>query len=87
MPNPPTANGVMAASAAPQIMASASPRWMMRKESPMACAPEEQAVQVAVLGPLAPWRMETCPAARLMMQEGMKNGEIRRGPPCISSVC
>ena len=25
--------------------------------------------------------METCPAARLMMAAGMKNGEILRGPP------
>ena len=43
----------------PQIMTSASPRWMMRKESPIACAPVVQAVAVAEFGPLAPVRIET----------------------------
>ena len=57
--NPPMPMGVMAASAPPQIMASASPRWMMRNESPMACALVVQAVAAAELGPLAPVRMET----------------------------
>ena len=38
------------------------------------------AVHVARFGPLAPNRIETCPAARLMIAEGMKNGEILRGP-------
>ena len=33
----------------------------------MACADAEQAVQVAEFGPLALNRMETWPAARLMM--------------------
>src|SRR5258706_7116104 len=31
--------------------------------------------------------METCPAARLMMDAGIKKGEILRGPPSISAVC
>ena len=53
----------------------------------MAWAEAEQAVQVAELGPLAPKRMETWPAARLMMAAGMKNGEIRRGPPSSSALC
>ena len=52
--NPPTLSGVMAASAPPQIMASASLRWMILKASPMACADAEQAVAVAELGPRAP---------------------------------
>ena len=56
---PPTPIGVMQASAPPQIMTSASPRWMMRKESPMQCALVVQAVAVAEFGPLAPVRMET----------------------------
>src|SRR5437588_10299095 len=75
--NPPTLMGVMAASAPPQIIASASPRWIILNESPIECALEVQAVAVAELGPLAPVRMETYPAARLMMVAGMKNGEIR----------
>ena len=52
--SPPTPSGVMAASLPPAIMASASPRWMSRKESPMAWALVVQAVQVAEFGPLGP---------------------------------
>ena len=57
--NPPMPMGVMQASVPPQIMASASPRWIMRNESPMAWALVVQAVAVAEFGPLAPVRMET----------------------------
>src|SRR5262249_52477927 len=78
---PPTPLGVTAASDPPQIMTSASPREITRNASPTAWAPDEHAVQGAELGPLAPKRMDTCPAAKLMMLEGMKNGEILRGPP------
>jgi len=85
--NPPTPMGVMAASVPPQIITSAAERWMSLKESPTAWALEEQAVQVAEFGPLAPWRMEMWPAARLTMEAGMKKGEIRRGPPSSSAVC
>src|SRR6202451_761830 len=60
---------------------------MMRKESPMEWALVVQAVAVASLGPLAPVRMETWPAARLMMAAGIKNGEILRGPPSNRAVC
>ena len=42
----------------------------------MAWADAEQAVQVARFGPLAPNRIDTCPDARLMIADGMKNGEI-----------
>ena len=52
--NPPTPIGVMAASVPPQIITSASPRWIRRKESPTACAEAEQAVAVAEFGPFAP---------------------------------
>ena len=51
--NPPMPIGVIAASVPPQIITSASPRWMRRKESPMACALVVQAVAVAEFGP---WR-------------------------------
>ena len=40
-----------------------------------------QAVQVASFGPLALWRMLTCPAARFTIAAGIKKGEILRGPP------
>ncbi len=85
--NPPMLMGVIAASAPPQIITSASPRWISRKESPMACAPLVQAVAVAELGPLAPVRMETQPEARLMMVAGMKNGEMRPGPFSSRFLC
>ncbi len=78
---PPTPIGVIAASDPPAIITSASSRLMISKASPMACAEAEHAVHVAEFGPLAPKRMDTWPAARLMMAAGMKNGEIRRGPP------
>ena len=78
--NPPTLIGVIAASEPPAIIASASPRRMISNDSPTACADAEHAVQVARFGPLAPNRIDTCPAARLMMDAGMKNGEILRGP-------
>ena len=38
-------------------------------------------------GPLASKRIDTWPAARLMIDAGMKNGEIRRGPPLRSALC
>src|SRR5688572_1217341 len=53
----------------------------------MACAEAEHAVQVAELGPLAPSRIDTWPAARLMIADGMKKGEILRGPPSRSALC
>ena len=81
---PATPRGVMGYSAPPAIMMSASPRWMMRVESPMAWVPVAQAVQLARLGPLKPNLMDTWPAARLAIQAGRKNGDIRSGPFCIS---
>src|SRR5215510_1571927 len=78
---PPTPIGVTAASEPPQIMMSASPREITRNASPTACAPEEHAVHGAEFGPLAPKRIETCPAAKLIMLDGIKKGEILRGPP------
>ena len=45
------------------------------------------AENLAEFGPRAPKRIETWPAARLMMAEGMKKGEILRGPPCIRLAC
>ena len=78
--NPPTPMWQTAASAPPVIIASAAPRLMISNESPIACADAVHAVHVARFGPLAPKRIETWPAARLMIAEGMKNGEILRGP-------
>jgi hypothetical protein len=60
---------------------------MISNDSPTACADAEHAVHVARLGPLAPNRIDTCPAARLMMDAGMKNGETFRGPPANNASC
>jgi hypothetical protein len=60
----------MAASEPPAIIASASPRRMISKESPIAWADAVLAVQVARVGPLAPNRIETCPAASVMIADG-----------------
>ena len=84
---PATPRGVIAASEPPAIIATASPRWIRRNESPTACAPLVHAVAVAELGPLAPLRIATQPEARLTMAAGMKNGLTRRGPPFTSSEC
>ena len=59
---------------------------MILKLSPIACAPAAQAVAVAEFGPRAPVRMETCPAARLTMADGMKKGETRFGLRQSSNV-
>ena len=84
---PPTPIGVIAASEPPAIITSASPRRMISNASPIACADAVQAVHVARFGPRALNRIDTWPAARLMIDAGMKNGEMRRGPPLSSSWC
>src|SRR5260221_10365204 len=53
----------------------------------MAWADAVHAVHVAEFGPLAPNRIDTWPAARLMIAEGMKKGEIFRGPPSRNALC
>ena len=62
--------GWSGASVPPASMASASPRWMARKASPMAWAPAAQAVVGEAMGPRAPVRMETQPAAMLGRNAG-----------------
>ena len=52
-----------------------------------AVASQLRAVQVAEFGPFAPKRMDTCPAAKLMIAAGIKNGEILRGPPLSNARC
>src|SRR3546814_3741262 len=75
----------MAASAPPATMTSASSHMIRRAASPSACAPVEQAVTTAWLGPLKPYLMETCPDARLISAEGMKNGPTLRGLSALRS--
>src|SRR5215218_4675693 len=84
---PPMPIAQTAASDPPAIITSAAPRRMISEASPTACAEAVHAVHVAEFGPCAPKRIETCPDARLMIAEGMKNGEMRRGPPSSSALC
>ena len=57
-------------SAPPAIITSASPNWISRAASPIACAPVEHAVTTAWFGPLKRWRMLTCPETRLISATG-----------------
>src|SRR5262249_14754436 len=85
--NPPIPNGVMHPSAPPQIMTSAFPLLMISYESPIACAPVVQAVQVAEFGPFAPGRIDTHPEARFTIEAGIKKGDTLRGPPSNNALC
>src|SRR3972149_1307911 len=60
---PATLSLVIGASVPPAIIASASPRWMMRMASPMALPPGAQAVTTLLFGPFAPVMSGTTPAA------------------------
>ncbi|MNC84743.1 hypothetical protein D3C83_03090 [compost metagenome] len=79
--NPPTPSGETVDSAPPAIITSASPYSMIRPDSPIQWVAVVQAVTIARLGPLNPYRMERLPEIILMMVPGTKNGEILRGPP------
>ena len=52
-----------------------------RAASPIACTPVAQAVTAEWFGPLKPYLIETCPEARLISADGMKNGDSRRARP------
>jgi hypothetical protein len=52
--NPATERAVTAASVPPQIIASASPLWIIRKASRIPCAPVVHAVAQVRFGPIAP---------------------------------
>ena len=69
---PPTPSGVTAASAPPATQASSSPRAMVRKASPIACAPDAQALVMVKLAPRRPCRIEIWPGARFEIEAGMK---------------
>ena len=78
--NAPRLTRSMAASLPPHTAMSASPQRIMRAASPSACTLAAQAVTGAPSGPLSPWRMDTCPAARLTRNDGTVNGDSRCGP-------
>ena len=53
----------------------------------MQCSPVVQAVTIARFGPVKPYLMEMWPEIMLMIEAGTKNGEIRRGPRSLYSLC
>ena len=67
---PPTEVGVVANSAPPAIITSASPCWIMRIARPTLWVDVVHAVTAAMLGPLAPVMIETWPAIMLMIVLG-----------------
>src|SRR5690606_21128453 len=67
---PPSEVGVVANSAPPAIITSASPYWIMRMARPMLWVAVVHAVTAAMLGPLAPVIIDTWPAIMLMMVLG-----------------
>ena len=70
----------------PASIASASPRSMIRADSPIECRPVVQADTTAKFGPLKPYMIETLPEIMLMIAPGIRNGEMRRGPRLTASV-
>ena len=70
----------MAASLPPHTATSASPLRIRRAASPIACTLAAHAVTGAPNGPLSPWRIDTCPAAKLPRNDGTVNGDSRCGP-------
>ena len=62
---PATTTGWMSESVPPASITSASPRWIARKASPTAWLLAAQAVVGLKIGPRAPERMDTHPAAML----------------------
>ena len=56
--NPPIPSGVTVASAPPEMTTSTVPYWIIRYDSPMACAEDAHADVVVTDGPLAPKRIE-----------------------------
>src|SRR5574337_1313401 len=61
---------VVANSAPPAIIASASPYWIMRAARPMLCAPVVHAVTQAMFGPFRPNMIDNWPDTMLMIELG-----------------
>ena len=80
--NPPMPNAVVAISAPPATIRSTVPYWIMRIPSAMLWAPVLQAETMEMFGPFRPNMIDRLPATMLMMLDGTKNGEMRRGPVC-----
>ena len=79
--------GVSAASLPPVSITSASPYWMARSALPIELEALAQAVAAAMLTPLAPNIVETCPLAVFSKSFGMKKGETLSIPFVWSRSC
>ena len=77
---PATPSGLIVPSAPPATIMSASSSLIIRAASPIACAPDEQAVTTAWLGPISPYLIDTWPEIRLISRPCTKCGETRPGP-------
>ena len=84
--------GVIAASVPPHTTTSALPSRIIRSPSPIALAPDAQAVDTQRLAPVKPCFIDTRPAVALTIIIGTRNGLTRLGPRsrwtpiCASSV-
>src|SRR3989338_4048360 len=67
--NPPKPSGLVAISAPPTNMTSASPDIINRAPKAMLCAPVVQAVTNEILGPCQPYIIEICPGSKLIRSE------------------
>jgi hypothetical protein len=74
------ATPVVAYSAPPATITSASPYWIMRMARPRLCVAVVHAVTQAMFGPFNPSMIDRLPDAMLMIELGTKNGEMRRWP-------
>ncbi len=73
-----------AASVPPQSITSARPSLIESRPSPIAMFDAAQAVHCALSGPRVPSMIETQPAPRFGMIDGIANGLTRSGPLWIS---
>src|SRR5262249_12512134 len=83
---PPKPSGVVAISAPPATITSASPYWMLRMARPTLWLAVVQAVTTEKFGPLRPYMIERLPEIMLMMLDGTKNGDTRLGELLFSRM-
>ena len=69
------------------MIRSASPYWIVRMAIPIAWVEVVQAVTTPRFGPFSPYLIDRWPEIMLMIEAGMKNGEILRGPPFNQLSC
>ena len=83
-PKPAIPTRVIGASVPPQSITSARPSRIASRPSPIAMFDAAQAVHWAVSGPRVPSMIDTQPAPRFGMIDGIANGLTRSGPFVIS---